>query len=158
MLGEFIAGVIAAGLGVFVFIYTEMHPKLTFAPVLSDGAPGAGFFPMIFSAILVVLGVALMMQNLARMRKKETNDEIQKKKALVTKENLLTAALLLAAVCVFLVAWKLTKQFYICISCLIFVINLLFKRSWKFSLIMSAALVLFLYLMFSVGFKIQFRV
>ena len=163
MISELLAGGITSLIGAVLFVTTLLNPKLTFATVLNDGTPGAGFFPMIFSAILFVLGIVMVIKNTREIIKKRQlhgepneSDEMPVEVTSITKENIITALSIFAAIILFTVFWKLTKQFYMCLFILTLAINLFFHRPVRFTVIFSAGLTAFMYLMFTVGFSIRF--
>lgn len=157
MLSELLAGAITSLIGAVLFITTLLNPKLTFTTVLNDGTPGAGFFPMIFSAVLFALGLAMVIKNARKIPgKKQPSEEMMAKKAAITKGNIIAAVAIFAAIILFIVFWKLTKQFYICLFGLTLAVNLLFRRPVRFTILFSIGLTVFMYLMFTVGFSIQF--
>ena len=153
MIGELLAGFLSTVVGTILLITTILNPKLTFAPVFNDGAPGAGFFPIIFGVIFVLLGISLTVMNAVKLKK---NGREGTKGEPVPKENIRSVLALFLSVVVFTGLWKLTRLFYPCVFALSLAINLLLKRKPVFSAIMSGGLTLFLYLMFTVGFHIRF--
>lgn len=157
MISELLAGGITVIIGAMLFVITLLNPKFTLWAVLNDGTPGAGFFPMIFSMVLVVLGIAMVIKSAREIpKKKQPSEEMVARKAAITKRNIVTAMAIFIAVIVFIVCWKLTKQFYICLFVLTVAVNLLFCRTVRFTVIFSVGLIAFMYLMFTVGFSIQF--
>lgn len=163
MISELLAGAITSLIGAVLFITTLLDPKLTFATVLNDGTPGAGFFPMIFSAVLFVLGMVMTIKNAGEIFKKKQlydksdgSDAGPARTTPVSSGNIITAVSVFAAIILFTVFWKLTKQFYICLFVLTLAINLLFRRPARFTILFSVGLTAFMYLMFTVGFSIRF--
>lgn len=157
-MGELIAGGIVAALGAFTLIYTIVNPKLTFSPPLSDGAPGAGFFPIILSVLLIILGLILVIRNALIIKKNKESAEPALEEKKINKANMKTSLLLLASIIVFLILWKITGIFYVWMFILVGGISKIYKRNWKQTIIIAACVTAVLYLMFSVGFSIQFRV
>ncbi len=149
-------GIVFALVGIFFLIYTIISPQLTFGSTTSDGVPGAGFFPYILSALLIILGVVLVIRSQSKEIKPyvEMTDEV--------RGNLRTMLIMLAGFVVFLLVWKLLSGFIgnwgflACVFVFEIFINKLFQRSWKFTLIYAAVLTVFIYLVFNLAFKITF--
>lgn len=157
-MGELIAGGLVTVLGIFTFFYTLSNPKLTFTPVMSDGAPGAGFFPIILSVLLFVLGLTLVFANIRNVKRNLFIKQSEQQSKTIEKSNLWTSIILLLAIVIFLFLWKITSLFYIWMFILLIAISKIYKRSWLQTIIIALVITAFLYLMFTVGFSIQFRV
>ena len=149
--GDTIPGIITVLFGLLFVVATAVNPQLTAVSKTSDGVPGAGFFPYLLGFSTMVLGALSVLRGL---RQKGQVQYINLDEE--TKQNLKTLALSVLGLVVFLVFWKLTSQFMICMLVLCLYLNWLFQRSWKFNIIYSAVFTAFIYLTFKVGFSIQF--
>lgn len=151
-----LTGIIVAAVGAFFFIMTLINPQMTFVSTTSDGVPGGGFFPFILSAALFILGIALT----GRSLKGETVKYVDMTEE--NKKNLKTMLFTVGGFIVFLIAWKITSPifgniaFMICVFLFEIYLNKLFERTWKFTLIYAVIFTAFIYLVFNVGFSIQF--
>ena len=152
-----LAGIIVAVIGAFFFIMTATNSQMSFISTTSDGVPGGGFFPYILSAILFVLGLALV----GRSVKNEPVKYVEMTEE--NRKNLKTMLLTVAGFVVFLIVWKITAPylgniaFMACVFLLELFLNRLLERSWKFTLIYAVVFTLFIYLVFCVGFSIMFN-
>ena len=72
--------------------------------------------------------------------------------------NVKVAALVLLGLICFLVLWKLTNLFVPLVFVFAVYLNVLFKRSWKFTIIFSVIITAFIYLLFVRGFSVTFKV
>jgi len=147
--GDTIPGLLSIGFGTLFFV-----PSLGmgFTASTSDGVPGPGFFPIIVSSFLIILGFILLVKGIKDKGKFKffVMDED-------TKENLRPFFLTIAAIVVFLAALKLIPFTLASLALLVF-LNWVYKRSWKFNLIFSPVFVGLVYLIFTVLLKVQFSI
>ena len=68
------------------------------------------------------------------------------------------ALLVLSGLIVFMILWKLTNLFIPLVFVFAVYLNLLFKRSWIFTIIFSVVLTAFIYYLFVRGFSVTFKV
>ena len=149
--GDTIPGALVSVLGLIFLTVTLMDPRMTIAPVTSDGVPGAGFFPFLMSVILIVFGVVLLFIGI---RKKEKVAYINL--TAETKQNLKKLLFVVAGIIIFLVLWQLTNLFLPWVLVLSIYLNKVFERNLKFTIIYSVSLTAVVYLVFTVAFSIQF--
>lgn len=149
--GDVIPGLLVVLTGVFFLITTMVTPNLAFGSTTSDGVPGAGFFPYIFSVVLIILGAALFMRGLRQngaVQYMKLDDELRQNLKLLLK----TTVGLIA----FLAFWQLTTLFFVGVLLFCLYLNIIFQRTRKFTAIYAIGFTLFVYLVFSVAFSIQF--
>lgn len=151
--GDTIPGLVTMLFGFTVAIYTLVEDTMRFRAQTSDGVPGAGFFPVILGFLLGGLGLILMIRGLRAHGTVEffkiEDDEIRGNVKMMVKT--------VIAILVFFILWQLTKQFIICAFLLVFALNFIFERGWKYNLIYSAVFIAFIYCSFVLGFSIQFN-
>lgn len=149
--GDTVPGVLVSVLGIIFMIATLTNTQLTIAPVTSDGVPGAGFFPFLLSALLIVLGSVLILSGIRQKGEvKYFNLTVE------TKQNLKILLLVVIGLVVFLIFWKLTHFFYLGVLLVSLYLNKVFKRNLSFILIYSVIFTAFIYMAFTMGFSIQF--
>ena len=149
--GDTIPGLLTMALGFGTVAYTFAAPTLTFGAKTSDGVPGAGFFPIILGFVVGALGIVLFVRGLRQrgaVRYIQIDAEI--------KRNLVSVALTVAGIAVFLVLWQLTHKFVPCLAVLSLYLNVVFRRSWRFNVIFTVVLTAFIYFAFAKGFHVQF--
>ena len=154
---DMVAGALFMIFGLFFLIQTASNPQMSFIATTSDGVPGGGFFPYILSILIIIMGDALVVRGARNEGKKyvELTEE--------NKKNLRILLMTVAGLIVFLAVWKMTAgtfgntAFLICVCLFEIYLNKIFERTWKFTLIYSAGFTLFVYLVFSLGFKIIFN-
>lgn len=151
--GDTISGVIVVAFGLLFVVTTLMSPVLTVAAATSDGVPGAGFFPFLLGCITIALGALLTVRGL-RQNNKSVSFELNEE----GKTNLKVLALVVLGLILFFVFWNLFNQFIIGLLLLNLYFNVIFRRTWKFTLIYSTIFTAFIYLIFVLGFSIQFSV
>ena len=149
--GDTVPGILVILMGVFFLIMTMITPNLSFGSTTSDGVPGAGFFPYIFSVLLTIMGVALLIRGLRQ------NGTVQYLHLdAERKRNLKSLLLAVAGLIVFLIFWQITDLFFVGVFLFSIYLNLVFQRTKKFTLIYAVVFSAFIYVVFSLAFSIQF--
>lgn len=149
--GDVIPGLLVILMGIFFLITTKFTPNLAFGSTTSDGVPGAGFFPYIFSVILIIFGIALLLRGLKQngsVQYMKLDDEL--------RINLKMLFYTVIGLIVFLAFWQLTTLFFVGVFLFCIYLNIIFQRTRKFTAIYAVGFTLFVYLVFSVAFSIQF--
>ena len=115
--------------------------------------PGPGFFPIICGVLMIMFGGVLVLKSLLQ---KESVDYFKMTDEI--RSNTKIAFLVFSGLIVFMILWKLTNLFIPLVFVLAVYLNLLFKRSWIFTLIFSIILTAFIYFLFVRGFSVTFKV
>ena len=152
--GDFIPGLVGLILGLVVVIFTLTGNDMAILIVKKRGSvPGPGFFPIICGALMILFGLALAIRGLRQngaINYFDMTDEM--------KGNAKIALLVLSGLIVFMILWKVTNYFIPLVFVFAVYLNLLFKRSWLFTLIFSVVLTAFIYFLFVRGFSVTFKV
>ena len=152
--GDLIPGIISTLFGVIVLILTLTGSDMAFLVAKKRGSiPGPGFFPLLCGVLTVLFGIALSIRGLRQddtINYFELTDEM--------RGNIRTAALMLAGLVAFLVLWKLTNLFIPLVFVFAIYLNVLFRRSWVFTIIFSIIITAFIYFLFTRGFSVLFKV
>ena len=152
--GDLVPGIIAILFGLFVLFLTLTGSDMAILVTKKRGSvPGPGFFPFICGLLIVVFGIVLTIRGI---RQKGTVSYYN-----LTEEmrgNIKTALLVLAGLVCFLIIWKLTNLFIPLVFVYAVYLNVVFKRSWKFTIIFSIIITAFIYLLFMRGFSVTFKV
>ena len=152
--GDTIPGIVALLFGVLVLFLTFTGENMAILVAKKRGSvPGPGFFPFICGAFTILFGLLLILRGIRQNGSVdffEMTDEM--------RGNVKTALLVFIGFVCFLVLWKLTSQFIPLVFVFAVYLNLLFKRSIKFTLIFSVVITLFIYLLFVRGFSVTFKV
>jgi len=145
--GDTIPGLIFAAVGL-AFLLPSVD--LGILSTTKDGVPGAGFFPSILSAGVIICGIGLFISGLLAKGGFEYFylDEEQKK-------NIRPFFITLAAMFVFMLVWKLV-DFFLAMGLFCLFMNWIYKRSWKFNILFSVGFVICIYVAFTMLLKIQF--
>ena len=152
--GDLIPGLIGVLFGVIVIILTLTGNDMAIMIAKKRGSiPGPGFFPMICGVLMVLFGAGLSFRGL---RQKVSVDYFKMTDEI--RGNAKIAMFVVLGLIVFLIAWKITNLFIPLVFILAVYLNLLFKRSWLFTLIFSIVLTAFIYFLFVRGFSVTFRV
>lgn len=151
--GDTIPGLLFTLFGVFCLIVTYTSPMLRWGSNTSDGVPGAGFFPYIMGAVLVIFGIMLMVRGI-RQKGAVTYMNLTPE----IKGNIKLMALMMIGVAAFLAIWKITEQFLISVVVFALYENLVLRRSKVFTIIFSVVITLLIWALFMKGFKVSFRV
>lgn len=144
-----ISGVLFILLGVIVI---PASLSLGLESTTSDGVPGAGFFPFVMSVGIILLGLLTIVQAVFKLKKEK--DLVREK---YPRENYLKSAMIFLMILVYIVLWHIVG-YYIATFVIAVSANLFFKRSLKFTFMFSSILTLLIYLIFTVGLRIQFAV
>lgn len=153
MRGDTVPGILFALLGVLALIYVFTHPKLIIFGESSSGSIGPGFFPLLCAVLLIVFGIVLIVRGIAQNGSVDFFQMTPER-----KQNLKTMALIAGTCALFIAAWKITNQFIICLFVYSIIVNILLKRSWKYTIIFAIVVTGFVYGMFCLGFSLTFRV
>lgn len=148
-----ISGVLVIAFGLLFVVAVLLSPILTISAATSDGVPGAGFFPFLLGCITIIFGALLTVRGL-RQTVSTSNFEMNEE----TKLNIKVLILTVIGLIVFFVFWRITNQFIIGLLLLSLYFNFIFKRSWKFNILYSTIFTAFIYVVFVLGFSIQFTV
>ena len=152
--GDTIPGIVSVLFGALVLILTLTGDNMAILVAKKRGnVPGPGFFPFVCGALTVVFGVVLILRGLKQNGTVdffEMTDEM--------RGNVKTALMVTAGLVCFLLLWKLTGLFIPLVFVFAVYLNLLFKRSIQFTLIFSAIITVFIWLLFVRGFSVTFKV
>lgn len=149
--GDTIPGIFSLVLGLATLIYNLMNPKMAIFGGTDGAGVGPGFFPFICAVALIICGVLMIIRGI---KQNGTVDYFQMTEE--KKKNLMTVGLLAVFILIYLVAWKISKMFFVILPIYTFAVNKLFKRSTKFSLIFAVGMTIFVYGLFGMGFHIRF--
>jgi len=150
--GDTIPGICSLGIGALTLLYIFLNSKMSIIGKASDGGLGPGFFPFLCGTGLVVLGALLTLRGI---RQNGTVDYFEM--TAEKKQNLKISGLLILLCSILLAAWKISQAFLVCLPVYSFVVNKLFKRSTRFSIIFTIVVTAFIYFLFQVCFSITFR-
>lgn len=150
--GDTIPGIFSVLVGVLTMIYIFTNEKMVVMNAETYGGIGPGFFPFVCAAALILFGVIMIVQGI---KQNGTVDYFQMTPE--KKENLKLVGMLALFCLIMLLAWKVTKMFFLCLPIYIFAMNRLLKRSWLFTILFTAGMTLFIYGLFRMGFSIRFR-
>ena len=150
--GDTIPGIFSVLFGVLILAYIKTNEKMVVMSADTYGGIGPGFFPFVCAVALIICGVLLVLRGI---KQNGTVDYFQLTPE--RKENLKSVAMLAALVFIMLLAWKVSKMFFLCLPIYVFAVNKLLKRSWLFTILFTVGMTLFIYLLFRVGFHIRFR-
>ena len=149
--GDIIPAILTIAVGIFAVAYIHSQKKLTLLDASSAGVLGAGFYPFACGVLLIILGILLLIRGI---RQHGTKDYFQMTPE--KKRNLKTMLLLALSVALFLAAWQITHQFFICLFVYALIVNLLLKRNWLFTILFAVIITAFVYFLFSKGFSVIF--
>jgi len=146
-----VPGLLCCLFGLIFVVATAINPLLLFGSTTSDKVPGAGFFPYLMGSVCILLGLVLAVRGMVQ------NDAGQSDETKAAGgSNRRKLVLCILAIATFFAIWTFTDQFLIGSFLLCVYLNRLFERSWKFNLIYSVLFCAFVYLVFTLGFSIQF--
>ena len=149
--GDTIPGIASVVIGVLTLIYIFVNSKMVVFGGTDGSGVGPGLFPFVSALALIIFGIVLTLRG---VKQNGTVDYF--KLTDEKKKNLKNVGLVIASILIFLIAWKISAQFFIILPIYIFVINKLFKRSTKFSIIFTIGMTAFIYGLFVIGFSIRF--
>lgn len=149
--GDTIPGLLSILFGSVFMIAASVNPQLTVVAKTADGVPGAGFFPYLLGGTIITFGILLTIRG-AKQKGTVTYIHLTKE----CRRNVRILLLSLTGLLVFLVLWKLTGIFMAGILVLCLYLNYLFERTWKYNVIYSIVFTVFIYIVFSLFFSIQF--
>ena len=152
--GDTIPGLVSILFGVFLLVCTLTGENMAILVAKKRGnVPGPGFFPFLCGALCVIFGAVLTLRGIRQNGTVEyfkMNEEM--------RGNVKVALLVTLGLICFLILWKLTRQFIPLVFVYAVYLNRLFKRDWKFTLIFSVIITVFIYLLFVRGFSVTFKV
>lgn len=149
--GDTIPGIFSMLVGVLTLFYIFQNPKMVILGGTDGSGVGPGLFPFISATALIIFGIMLTLRSL---KQKEAVDYF--KLTDEKRNNLKKVVILSVFIMIFLIAWKISRSFFVIIPIYVFAVNKLLKRSTKFSLIFTIGITAFIYGLFSVGFSIRF--
>ena len=149
--GDTIPGIASVVIGVLTLIYIFVNSKMVVFGGTDGSGVGPGLFPFVSAVALIIFGIVLTLRGVQQNGTVDYFKLTDEK-----KKNLKNVGLVIASILIFLIAWKISEQFFIFLPIYIFVINKLFKRSTKFSLIFTIGMTAFVYGLFVIGFSIRF--
>ncbi len=136
LLPNLLAGILLAGLGVWVWVYTESFPTL------QEGYPGPALFPRVIAAGLALAGVGFIGSSLRRM------GEIQRAPGRLAWAGVARLALGVGLVALYPVM-QTWLGFIPAISILCFVVAVALKVRWIVAAVVAVAGTLLLYGLFT---------
>ena len=153
MKGDFVPGIVAVAFGLLILYFTLTGENMAILIAKKRGSvPGPGFFPVLCASLTILFGICLTIRGIRQsgVNYFALTDEM--------RGNIKTALLVLLGLICFLVVWKLTNLFVPLVFVYAVYLNLLFKRSIRFTIIFSVVLTAFIYLLFVRGFSVTFKV
>jgi hypothetical protein len=172
--GDTIPGIIFIILGAFFMVPSF---GLDIMAKTADVMPGAGFFPLVLSGAIIILGIVFIIRGIISNNKTAASgEEVNCTETINTetsgteadsveipntaqekKINIRLAIFTISDIILCFVVWKLAG-FYIAALLMCISLNFIFKRKWLFSILFSVILVGFIYLSFTVGLGINFKI
>ena len=150
--GDTIPGIFSILMGVLTLGYIYTHEKMVITSAGTYGGIGPGFFPFVCAVALIICGVILVLRGI---KQNGTVDYFQLTPE--RKQNLKQVGLLAGLIFLMLLAWTVSKMFFLCLPIYVFAVNKLLKRSWLFTILFTVGMSLFIYGLFRVGFSIRFK-
>lgn len=144
---DVILGVISLLISIWFFVMSQGFKSGT----VSDGVPGAGFFPTILCVIMGIVSIILIIQG---FRQKKHYFSV-KRHIKDLSENTRNLLLTIAALLVFMVLWRFTF-FILSLALLIFFLNTLFHQKILTNIIYTGVFVSVIYLVFGKIFHVMF--
>ncbi len=142
---EVIFGIIMIAVALYFIIASGSLPGAT-----ANGVPGSGYFPRIAAGGVIFFSVLLIIQGFRNPKTYFALDAAQKK-------NLVQMIEVLIALAGFLVLWRFIP-FIPAALIYVFVLGLILKQPLKFSIPYTIIVVVVLYLVFSVAFKVKLNI
>lgn len=144
---DVVFGIISLVISIWFFIMSQGFKSGT----VSDGVPGAGFFPSILCIIMGIVSIVLIIQGF----KKKTHYFTVVKHIKDISENTKNLFLTSAALLIFMLLWQYTF-FILALAVLIFFLNLLFHQKILINILYTGILVSVIYLVFGRIFHVMF--
>lgn len=143
--GEVIMGCITALVALYFIMASTSLPGAT-----KNGVPGSGYFPSIAAGGVLLFSLLLIVEGVRKPKEYFHLDPDQKK-------NLIQMLLVLAALGGFLVLWNL-MPFIPAALIYMLVLAFILKQPLKFSIPYTVGIVVVLYLIFHVAFKVKLNI
>ncbi|GAB6109776.1 tripartite tricarboxylate transporter TctB family protein [Fusibacter bizertensis] len=131
-------------------IFIKPSLDLGLSSATSDGVPGAGFFPFIMSFGIILLGLYLLVTSLIKLKRGDMSV-----KEIMNKINFKNTVVMFLIIVGYVILWNIVGYYIATFMTAVFA-NWYFKRSWIFTIGFSSVFVLLIYVIFTVGLKIQF--
>ena len=142
---DVIFGILAIAVSVFFIVQGQSLPGAT-----SNGVPGSNYFPTVAAIGVIIFSVLLIVQGIRTPRSYFTLDQAQIK-------NLLQMVEVLVVLAGFLFIW--TKIPFLPAAIIyVFALTRILKQPIKFSIPYTIGVVVVLYLIFSVAFKVRLNI
>jgi putative tricarboxylic transport membrane protein len=139
--GDFFSGLFFLILGIYI-----LRAAIPWG-LYGDAGPGPGFFPVIYSVLMMVLGLALLGRSLIQRRTPSApKTDNEGRNAAIMTWIALASSIPLMIVLGFLGGFGLLA---------LFITKVIFKKSWIASLVAAIAIALGLYLLFQVALEID---
>lgn len=142
---EVIFGILSILVALYFIITSTGLPGAT-----KNGVPGSGYFPTIAAIGVLVLSVLMIIQGI---KKPQEYFRIEKSQ----RGNLIQMIAVLAALAGFLIIWKYIP-FIPAALIYVFALSVILRQPLKFSIPYTIGVVLVLYLIFSVAFKVKLNI
>jgi hypothetical protein len=142
---EVIFGVLASIVAIYFIVASQPLPGAT-----KNGVPGSGYFPTIAACGVLFFSVLLIIQG---FRSPKTYFHMEKSQLI----NLVQMVEVLLALAGFLIIWKFIP-FIPAALIYVFALSLILKQPLKFSIPYTIGVVVVLYLIFSVAFKVKLNI
>lgn len=143
-------GTVFTGIGL-LFLFVSLRYGI--ASPTSDGVPGAGFFPFLVSALVVLLGIALIALSLLHRDGQPSPFHMDKEQ----RENILPFALTIIAIFAFFALWRLIPFEWAALAFCLFM-NRAYGRSWRFNILFSVIFVFSIHYIFNRLLFVQFEI
>ncbi len=135
------------GISILIIAFGFIAKSLQFDGVAKDGIPGAGYFPIFAASFMAIFAILLIIDGI---KKQNIYFKIEDEK----KKNLLQMVEVYGALIAFFILWNFIP-FVLAALFLEIALCKILKCSWKFTIIFSIAVVVFLYLIFNTAFKVK---
>jgi len=125
--------------------------KLGLTSPITEGVPGAGFFPFVMAIGIIILGLFISIETIITMKK----GLIAKEATKLNQDNFKNTLVIILTLVIYLLMWRLTN-YYISTLIVSLFLNWYFKRTIIFNLVFSIGFTSVVYFVFNLGLKIQF--
>lgn len=142
---EVIFGVVAIFVAVFFIVSGWKLPGET-----ANGVPGSGYFPAIAAGGVIIFSMLLIIQGLRNPKTYFRMNEVQYR-------NLYQMLEVLVALAGFLIIWRFIP-FLPAAMLYVFVLSRILKQPMKYSIPYTIIVVVVLYLIFSVAFRVKLNI